>query len=518
MNDNLEPQSTDQEPENNPRDDQRRIDSIPLWLQGISENAAAMTEPEEGEWQKEQAFAASQETGPTPVELTDSASWEKLTGKAETAEVDLTAENEADLAPEQEIPLPDWIEEAEKTAEVEEEITNAVPQESPKEEIEAIEEINEITEEIVLEQPEELEIAESVESERFETAPFESVPTHEQAYQGFDEIQLDKVESEIEDANQDEILPESEEIPEWLRDMIAADKKQQAAEENRRASYSDEPTQPVVVSSKPEMQDLPPVEEDEHTTETDEDSVDAPHFDKTKRAAFLPNASFSRLAEEPTQEETPPVKEEEPEEQEKDEFELHMERDYDAEFNGSGFKPIQFDPPVIEDQPEEDTPIEEIEEIGEPDLPPQEPVEESTDFVLEDWGTTKPPVEIETARPEEPLESFEEAPSQPENSSPEATGEDIPSSLAQARQILEQGEVKEALEIIKPFISQSQYLDEISDWLLTANEKFKENKSGLWEALGDISSHQGDYPNALNAYAKAIYYLELSRKNQHEIG
>lgn len=515
MNDNLEPQSTDQEPDNNPRDDQKRIDSIPLWLQGISENAAASQEPEEGEWQKEQAFVADQETGPTPIDLSDSAPWEKLTGKSET--------DEADLAPEEEIPLPDWIEEAEETVEVEDEITGVVPLENPEEEIEALEEIDETTEEVLLEQPEEPETAEPIESELSKTIPFEAASTPAHMDQGFEEIQLDEAESEIEDANQDEILPESEEIPEWLREMIAADEKQQAAEESKMASHSDEPTQPVVVSPEQEKQDLAPADEEEQSAEADEVPAEAPQIDKPKRAAFLPNASLSRLTEEPAQEEISSVEEEEPEEQVKDELELHLERDYSAEFDGSGFKPIQFDPPVIEDQPEEDTHIEEVvetektEELEEQEIPPQEPVEENTEFVLEDWGTPKPPIELETATPEQPLESFE-APSQPDDSSPEATSDDIPSSLNLARQILEQGEVKEALEIIKPFISQSQYLDEIRDWLLTANGKFEENKSGLWEALGDISSHQGDYPSALNAYAKAIDYLELSRKNEHEIG
>jgi len=487
MDDNLESQSTDQKPENNPEEKKKRIDSIPLWLQGISENAEASRDPDEGEWQKEQAFVANQETGPTNIDLTESAPWEKITRKSEMGETEISAK--------QEIPLPDWIEESKETSV--EDITSSIPLKNLDEEID---EIEEITEEVILEQSEEPEFAEPIESKISEPIPSDEISTPSKIDQGFEEIQLDEIEFEIEETNQDEVLPDSEEIPNWLREMIAADEKQKAADESKLSSHSDEPTQPVVVSSQVQSQIEVSAEEEE-----------AARPEESKRAAVLPNASLSRLAEAASQEVSPPGKPEESEEHESNEFDLHLERDFSAEFDGTGFEPIQFDPPVLEDESEEEHSVE-----VEDDLPSLETINEEDEIVLEDWGKPEPAVEMEAAPPEQPLDGFEPI-SQTVDSSQEST-DDIPPSLVEARKILEQGEVKEALEIIKSYISQSQFLNEIKDWLLIANEKFEENKSGLWEALGDISSHQGDYPNALNAYAKAIEYLELSRKNQNEIG
>lgn len=499
MDDNLDSQSTEQKSNTNPKNENKRIDSIPLWLQGISEKATTSQEPDEGEWRKEQAFVANQETGPTSIDLTDAAPWEKLIGEPETSEIEDSAE--------QENPLPDWIEEAKEI--VEDEITSTIPLKNSEEEVD---EIEEITEEVILEQPAEAESIVPGEPELSENVSPEAVSSPTQNDWGFEEIHLEEVEAEIENANEDEILSETEEIPEWLREMIAADEKQKAADKSKLASRSDEPTQPVVVTPLAENQDKAPVEEVESLNQRGQGEEEALHSEKSKRSAFMPNASLSIFAEEPTKKEIPSSETEETGAQENDAFDdLHLERDFNAEFVGSGFEPIQFETPAREEQHEEDDSIEADEE-----LPTHEPVEEKEEIVLEDWGTPKASVEPEADSPEQPVEVFET--DHKADEPPQESIDDIPSPLIQAKQILEQGEVKEALEIIKSYISQSQYLNEIKDWLLIANDKFEKNKSGLWEALGDISSHQGDYPNALNAYAKAIEYLELSRKSQNEIG
>ena len=530
MDDNLDSQSKDQKSNNHSNADNKRIDSIPLWLQGISENAASSREPDEGEWQKEQAFVANQETGPTPIEITEIEPSEKTDIESEVLD-----EKEPEI---KEIPLPNWIEESDETFD-EDQTVNITLQQAE----DADDDLDEITEEVIIEAPSEPAMAEPLESEIVESVPTvedsipapwkkpveiipqdeiepetaESVPPTDEFNvapweRPFESIQLNEIETEIEEPTQDEAISENEEIPDWLREMIAADEKQQQkSDEIRRSFHTDEPTQPVnVASSHLEKPQMPPQSHDEKPIiETFETKQEGFQPEETNRPAVMPTASFGRLLEEHAPDDSTTDEPEEPKLPSLDEFDLKLERDFSADFEGSGFQPIQFDPPVMEDQAGNDGEAE-----SENGLPKQEEVVAKDEIVLEDWRI---PSQDEKNEPEPHAEPMDEVETVvPQVESQEFVG-DIPSSLITAKENLELGEVKEALDIIKSYISQSQYLNEIKEWLLHANSKIEKNKSGLWEALGDISSHQGDYSSALDAYAKAIKFLELSRNNRNEI-
>ena len=140
-----------------------------------------------------------------------------------------------------------------------------------------------------------------------------------------------------------------------------------------------------------------------------------------------------------------------------------------------------------------------------------EPPEQAA-AALEDWGQPVPAEDLETTLPVHTFSPMEITPEDPEpDPLPLEMINGVPASLFQAKQILEQGQINQAMVVFKPYISRSEYLDEIKQWLLSVDEKFEKNKASLWEALGDISSHQGDYSAALSAYAKAIELLELAR-------
>ncbi|MBG0786237.1 MAG: hypothetical protein H0S79_14165 [Anaerolineaceae bacterium] len=531
MDDNLNSQSMEQQSDSNANADKKRIDSIPLWLQGISENAAASREPDEGEWQKEQAFVANQETGPTPIDISDIELSDEIGTEAELLDSEALGEKET--------PLPNWIEESDEIADEEQTVNITLAhQEEP------LEKIEEITEEVVIDQAPEPVMTEPVEADIPE--PVSQASESEPApWEGFEAIQMDEA-VDIEESDQEEIIDDSEEIPDWLRDMIAADEKHQQETEKPQSSWkSDEPTQPVVISSQEPAIDeettSPPAHEPLIEVSTVEEKIDEKEEPRPaffNRPAVMPTARLGRLTGEPLQEESTPEPADELEDSVEAEIlnlndiDIDLKRDIVDDFEGTGFQPIQFDPPVMDDQPTEEPLIEDevvenepvrSEEIApevieaEEDQPDQEASDDQPEYVLEDWGTPSEPETMEPEAPAEPLEGFEPVAQEANIESPTEFNEEIPSSLIQARQILEQGEVKEALDIIKSFISHSQYLNEIKNWLLTANDKFEKNKSGLWEALGDISSHQGDYSNALIAYAKAIDYLELSRKSHNEI-
>ena len=88
---------------------------------------------------------------------------------------------------------------------------------------------------------------------------------------------------------------------------------------------------------------------------------------------------------------------------------------------------------------------------------------------------------------------------------------EIPEPLQFAKQVLKQGDINQGLDIIKTYISDDSYLDEIREWLLEAAESRMESQSELWEAIGDIAANQDKHLEALAAYSKAINYL-LSTK------
>ena len=84
---------------------------------------------------------------------------------------------------------------------------------------------------------------------------------------------------------------------------------------------------------------------------------------------------------------------------------------------------------------------------------------------------------------------------------------EIPEALQFARQVLKHGDTAQALDIIKTYISQASYLDEIKVWLLEAADSSMDYLSEIWESIGDIATFQSDYQEALTAYSKAINYL-----------
>ena len=88
---------------------------------------------------------------------------------------------------------------------------------------------------------------------------------------------------------------------------------------------------------------------------------------------------------------------------------------------------------------------------------------------------------------------------------------EIPEPLQFAKQVLKHGDITQGLDIIKTYISDNSYLDEIKEWLLEAAESRMESQSELWEAIGDIAANQDKHQEALAAYSKAINYL-LSTK------
>lgn len=530
MDDNFDDKSMEQQPGNS-AESKKRIDSIPLWLQGIAENNAARNaaaeESVDVEWQTEQTPEPIEETGPVPLELTD-----QLPPK----------EGEDEASPKQENDLPNWVRELKKTSDAEELKTFPNISETPFDQIETEAEVeDENTEEVFLSPTEEPEIqAEAVvEADQVETE--EAMPPA---------VPEPEVEAQIEESKEsfdDEIISENEEIPDWLREMIAADEKQKhQTQAQQKAGYSDEATQPVTVGLAAEEQVASLQEGIDEGFLIVEDTVQRPEaaegFDQPDesagipepsleddsaaqpfRRAVMPTANWSRLAdlsdqgeEEPqgvspaVEEEQPPLASEvvevsdaepenelEPEAEGSEDFSPQISVD---EFAGSGFQPIEFTPRKAEPEEEQqrDEEIVSSPEIFEDPAPAEDPEPAQTE---QTFSFT----EIKTDSPEP-----DELPIEMING--------VPSSLFQAKQILDQGEVNQALQVIKPYISQSEYLEEIKGWLLKADEKIEKNKAELWEALGDIASQQGDFSTALSAYAQAIDFLELARNKTNEVG
>ena len=540
MDDFLNKESEDQQPGSG-NDGRKRIDSIPLWLQGISENNADSEIPaDEGEWLKEQAFVSTEETGPVSIEITDQIlPEEELQDEPEPPATEAQSGFQRNLA--------NWFKEDDPVEEIEE--TEEI------EELEPVEEISDITNVDL----DDSALEETTEDTQFKTAEIEEEPTADLPIAeitpvmaldgGFEEIEFSGLNADDANALQEEILPEAEEIPDWLRDMIAADEKQQRKKE-QQAAFAEEPTQPVVVQPIPVPQDQvveEPIETvEEELAESDpipEEKTAAPEFNP--RSAVMPSANWSRITGTPSEKANQPSAEDDANEEEPaDAFTLDspeapsfdpepdLPKDDSADFEGSGFQPIQFDPSPLEIEDPQDDDVHFVENItvepsqeeaSEPFSPswsdevqPEETTEdeppEQAATALEDWGQPAPAEDLETTLPVHTFSPMEITPEDPEpDPLPLEMINGVPASLFQAKQILEQGQINQAMVVFKPYISRSEYLDEIKQWLLSVDEKFEKNKASLWEALGDISSHQGDYSAALSAYAKAIELLELAR-------
>ena len=171
--------------------------------------------------------------------------------------------------------------------------------------------------------------------------------------------------------------------------------------------------------------------------------------------------------------------------------------------------------------PDEDAPIETIEEIQVSDEEPltfedelEEEIESVEVFIFDDTQPVKLPenesVElVESMEPEEPIEWSEEDNLyfNPEN----GYLIDIPEALQFARQVLVHGDAPQALDILRTYISEATYLDEIKIWLLGAAESGGECLSEIWESIGDIAVGQDKHQEALTAYSKAINYLLVNK-------
>ncbi len=89
---------------------------------------------------------------------------------------------------------------------------------------------------------------------------------------------------------------------------------------------------------------------------------------------------------------------------------------------------------------------------------------------------------------------------------------EIPEPLQFAKQVLKHGDITQGLDIIRTYITDDRFLDEIKAWLLEAAELRMESQTDIWEAIGDIAANQEKHREALAAYSKAINYL-LSTKD-----
>ena len=94
---------------------------------------------------------------------------------------------------------------------------------------------------------------------------------------------------------------------------------------------------------------------------------------------------------------------------------------------------------------------------------------------------------------------------------------EIPEPLQFARQVLIHGDVSQALEILRKYIAEDSFLDEIRMWLTETANSSKNHKSEIWESLGDIASSQNNHQEALSAYSKAINLL-LVYKDENGTG
>ena len=173
MENNFDRESMGQEPENN-QEDQKRIDSIPLWLQGIVENNAATNtaaeDSDNDEWQKEQTMESKQDTGPVSLELTDQILPEEGV---------LLDEEEPDANSDEDSILPDWVSELKESSDEEKIKTFPGISTTPFDEIETEiedEDEDENTEEVLLDFADDPDMQDEMIAELDQATPEDAPP------------------------------------------------------------------------------------------------------------------------------------------------------------------------------------------------------------------------------------------------------------------------------------------------------------------------------------------------------
>lgn len=395
-------------------------ESIPLWLQGLAEN----DQPDQTEPFTPPAETSAEENGEDNEE----------TAAAADPPMGHTDDIEA---------LPDWLDEI--VTEDESAETTPEPDEDVESELKPAK-ADEPTDEVVVEQREGQEEDLSSGSEKVVEAEEEPETTTDDA--PFVDISDMDVE--------DEMLPEEEDLPDWLTDMITEEEtdKQKPA---RKAPADTEQT--LTPERESEADNLDEEAGWQHLEDTPADWM--PFDDSTP--VNQPDDEIPEWLIEESEEDTSPIVVNDSEEEEGEEEEKEIEAAESVTEDTGSFVPIE--------------PI----ELPEPALPPAEPDRNITDEAV--------------LTEEEP------------ESEPEESRDAMPKALRFAKFILDQGEVDRAMEIISTHIGPSDYLDEVEEWITEAIDNGLQPSAGLWEAVGDIAIVREDYAKALNAYAKSMEAL-----------
>jgi hypothetical protein len=429
-----------QSPEDNPQKKKNPKENIPLWLQGLSERHAEPEKEDLDEWRKEKEYLDE--------EIEDSADEDlDLPDEEPTEEAVEYQENETDQDE-----LPDWLDEL---ADVNPD-TPEISGQNAESEVELTEESfddeDEITEEInVIPDQEAVNIVEEIAEEQ----PFEQ------------EGATEETPSLEEESFEADLIPDDEEIPEWLREMIAAEERQsqiQLESEKLIEEQVDEPTKPVRLEPDQE------ISVDEILDESEESDLSNQEIEIYEAA---PRSEFQLIED---------MIEEKAEE---------IEEIDDAV--SSELQPIAG----IEKTEEQHEYLEENDAESETPAPSEEQEETTLQ------GSTDETPELE--QEQEDLSGYTDTPNGP-----------VPKFLMAAKASLEKGNIDNALEIVYGFFTDSENLDQIKDWLQSAIEHINCDKSKLWEALGDIAIQQGNHAEAFNAYAKAIKNLENLKAELNE--
>jgi hypothetical protein len=290
--------------------------------------------------------------------------------------------------------------------------------------------------------------------------------------------------------NDDEILPDDEALPKWLQRLIAESYPED--EITRDADFDEaamnEITKPVQISfSQPladDFEELDELVEMEEFEELDglEELDESEELDGIEEITDQEISAMVEIPDEFEPDEEPFAEEEVVDQEDQDET---APDDFELEFINIEEEPSPPDEAAV-DAIEEITDI-----ISDEDTQPIHPFEE--------------PLEETPVVVEEPIEWSEEDNLyfNPQN----GYLIEIPEPLQFARQVLKHGDILQALEIIKTYISDDNFLDELKLWLLDAAESRLESQSDIWEAIGDIAARQDKHQEALAAYSKAINYL-----------
>jgi hypothetical protein len=331
------------------------------------------------------------------------------------------------------------------------------------------------------------------------------------------------------------INPSADALPDWLSDMTEVDpaaptvqinehQKTQPPQEAPAKESPPRPTREIIPDPaelpQPELPSKENLTSTQSNSNNDENSQEIPDFDFAQESEAFRELEMPEEARE-SEDELPPwlnqmilENERSPQSEKRDEApatpdsHLSIEKTQPVQTDADEGKKERFTGEKTPEAPTQNAPsdrpqgpslvIHRTEKNETDEIPSEQPAPQESK-----------PASASHKEPERFTESAEEKEDRFQEMHWQTTDEEnLPETLNLARELLEHGEMAQALDIFRGYVEQKEHLGVIQLWLSKAvQDPHRANTMEIWELLGDAALENGSSERAIYAYAKAIHLI-----------